>query len=213
MKKLFLASILFSLAAVSAQASELQVRSLESTIENASFAANFGDSNSGNNAENKFQTLVDLANQGRPAVFNETIGVYVGRCYDMKNINMPRNSILLVEEMPSQDGPLFPTNKVVIEGGHPNQDADYYDNQSKETLRNAVLGLASSYANVSEYPLSVQMIVSNTESHTINYFKNQDYIISLDISNQDIKIQVRGNGELEVKKGDTWAACYYFLKK
>ncbi len=209
---LFLIAVSFSFQAYAA---DLQVMGLERLVGNQTYDTllNKFDATVGTSSD-KFQQILELAKQGKNVSFNEVEGVYTGRCYDMVNRNLPRSSalaILQIDTNPS-DGPLFPKDKLVIEGGYVGS-ADIADSKTKETITSELLAIKSQYTSVVESPLSVVMNDTSLTSHQMTYVKNQNYILGLIYANQDQEINVRGDGKITVKKGDIWAACYYFNKK
>lgn len=164
-----------------------------------------------------FQELLAMANQGKTVSLSALEGVYIGRCYDMVNRNLPRNSVLSAIRVVSsqKSGPLFPdtVEKVVIEGGYPDSSSDFADSKSREILISDLLKLKSKYSIKNEDPLTVALIDSPVMSSTITFYKNGTYIISQYSADKDFSMSVRGDGILAVKQGDVWATCYYFNKK
>lgn len=213
MKKTIFIALTFVLSGMTAQAADLQFMSLDKIVGNQDYEMVLNNFDAiVNTTSDKFQQLVDLAHQGQSGSFSAVEGVYTGRCYDMVNRNLPRNSVLLITQFTTNEGPLFPAEKVVIEGGYSGA-VDVADSKTKETLTADTIVLKSHYSGVVESPLSVVMSDGATTSHNMTYFKNQNYILGLTSANQDQEINVRGDGKITVKKGDVWAACYYFNKK
>jgi len=212
-KRNILIVITLVLTGLTAQSANLEINNLEKMIVNNDVFAmlqNSGAVTSG--AENRFQQILDLAHQSKAVSFADAEGLYTGRCYDMVNVKLPLNAALLITQLKTNEGPLFPTENVVIEAGY-NGPADEADLKTKETLTSDLLILKSKYSVVVESPLRATVFDGKTTSHNITYFKNQSFIISLTSANQDQEIFVRGSGKINVKKHNIWLACYYFNKK
>lgn len=177
-------------------------------------------SSSGNNAvgnlPTRLQRLLDLARQSQPAAFNDVNGVYVGRCYDVDDGNVPFNSVLLITRDPGdRKGSSLPTQNIVVQGRYwGNAAADFADSKTKEEITSDALALKPNFSNIVENPLSVDFTAISSISSRLSFFKSQSYLLSLRTSNQDL-VKVLPNGEIgtSVKKGDVWQACYYFIKQ
>jgi len=214
MKKTIFIALTFVLGGMTAQATDLQVKSLDKIVGNQDYEMVLNNFDAVvNTTSDKFQQLVDLAHQGQSVSFSDVKGAYTGRCYDMVNRNVPKNSALLIAQYTTNDGPLFPTEEVIIEGGYVSGPADQLDSKSKEEITSMLMSLKGQYSSVIENPLSVVMNDTETTSHSLTYFKSQNYIVGLMTANQDQTIYVRHDGQITVKKGDVWAVCYYFNRK
>jgi len=208
--------VLSILIGVITQATELQLMTADNVMGNQNYETMINGMETLTPTQDNFQKLLDLAHQSQSISFSNAKGLYTGRCYDKLSRNHVGNSALLITQLDTNDGPIFPTEKVVIEGGDTSS-AEALDSISKEVLTSALIDLKSRFASVIENPLSVILNTSTDSEPKLNlikFFTSQNYIIGLAIANQEATFNVRWTGKpLTVKKDQIWAACYYFNKK
>lgn len=191
------------------------------------------------NSADKYLELKLLFEKSKPASFYDTIGAYTGRCYlkysfQNDDINYhrysPKNSGLVVMEMDSEEGPLFPEKQkeVIVMSSSHEADEDYFDNESKEELIKLALraqkdshNIISSSRIISLNPLVFQDTMdAYTKSGKINYITNfavyQNFILIKMYGDEDVTIKWKqGNHQkkLTIKRDEAITYCYYFNKK
>jgi hypothetical protein len=164
-------------------------------------------------SKTKFQTLLDLKTQGSAAVFKDVQGAYSGRCYTFANPNTPSNTALLITEELNDDGPLFPSDKWVIEAGVSTMPADFFDSRSKEDITSTLIPFKEDYFSVVEDPLSVVLRISQQSEDTITFVKSGKYLVAYWTANDDRGRGLRSGGSVKGVKGKVFVSCYYFIKK
>ena len=149
MKKTMFIAITLVLSGLTAHAANLQSMNLEKIVGNQDYQilSNEFDAPVGTAAD-KFQQIIDLAHQGQPVSFDDAEGVYTGRCYWVVARDIPCNSVLVIIQVPTNDGPLFPTEKVVVSIYYRDGAADYADSLTKEALISDAMSLKSHFSNV-----------------------------------------------------------------
>lgn len=157
----------------------------------------------------KFQTIIDLSKQSDVASYNNIVGAYSGRCYETKERRTARNSALVVDGIPSNDGPLFPTEKAVVQFNYDGP-VNIVDSKSKEDLLQDASNHVYRFLILSEYPLRVKL----TYPHFIyDFFTYQNYILTLVSASQD-GVYITRSGKIDdMKKDEVIYACYYFDKR
>ena len=210
--KTMLIAITFILGGLSAQAANIQTMSLKKVDDNKNYQSRIDTFDTIFNAtDDKFQQILEIANQSQATTFNDAEGVYTGRCYNMATRNYPSNSSLLIGEFTTEHGPIFPSEKIVIVGRILNPPPlDFADSKTKKEIISELLLLKGYFSNLIENPLSVS---TNNDKYIMTFFRYKNYILKLETLTEDAVVRYTNGDYFYAKKGDVTDACYYFNKK
>lgn len=162
-----------------------------------------------------FESINSMFTAGHYVSFAEAKGIYAGRCFDKKNQSLPRSSLLevLEQDIGGDGGPEFPSKIIqkFVETGSENGNANVFDYMDAYEAQS--VGLP--YGLFSEIKVLNNSLSAQVANGLFTYLlrKHNDYLILNLISNLDKKgINIRGDGKIDVLKGETVFSCYYFKK-